>query len=361
MIAALRLAPSFAEPATNCRRSGPAVTILKPVHGDEAGLFENLASFCSQDYAGEVQIVFGVTSPNDPAIGTIARLRAAFPDKVMDLVVNSRMVGSNPKVANLVNMEAHVRHEIVVIADSDIRVTPDYLSRVVGALERSEGAVTCAYYGIAAGGLPAQLSQLFVDGQFLPGVMVGVRFGLARPCFGSTIALSRGALAAVGGFERFADCLADDFALGQALRKNGMPVSVLPFAVGHVCSETSLAELWRHELRWASTIRSIDPLSYLGWSLTHAFPLALLALCIGGGAPALALAMAAIACRIAVLHAVARGYGLPPHPYWLVPLRDLLSFAVFLAGFVARDVSWKGRRYRLIAAGALAPERGSTP
>lgn len=360
MIVAARLVPSFAEPAPKGRHSGPAVTILKPLHGDEPGLFENLASFCRQDYDGAVQIVFGVTAPDDPAIAVVERLRAAYPEKTIDLVVDARIAGINPKVANLINMSPRIRHDIVVIADSDIRVMPDYLARIVTALERAGGGgLTCPYYGIAAPGVWSELSQLFIDCHFLPSVMVSVRFNLARPCFGSTIALRRSSLMAIGGFEAVADCLADDFALGEALRRQGEPVSVLPFAVGHVCSEPSFAELWRHELRWATTVRSIDPLGYLGWMLTQPLPLALIALIFGGGAEAVALAIAAMACRTGVLIAVERGYRQPPHSYWLVPLRDLLSFAIFVSGLIVRDVSWKGQNYRLKSKGTLVSEQRS--
>ena len=143
------------------------------------------------------------------------------------------------------------------------------------------------------------------------------------------------------------------------MRRIGEPVTVLPFAVGHVTSERSLAELWSHEVRWASTIRAVDPFGYLGWGISHALPLAVIALFLGGGLPALSIALTALACRAALLVAVERGFGLPPHSYWLIPLRDLMSFAVFLTGFVARDVSWRGHRYRLMSEGCMISERRS--
>jgi ceramide glucosyltransferase len=340
----------------------PDLTILKPLHGDEAGLYENLASFCEQDYSGAIQIVFGVENPNDPAIAVVERLRAAYPGKALELVVEPRAVGSNPKVANLINISGRIAHDVIVLADSDIRVRRDYLARLVGALERQGGgAVSCPYYGISTGSLWSQLAQLTIDSHFLPGVVVGTRLKLSRPCLGSTIALRRSSLAAIGGFEPLADCLADDYVLGELLRERGEPVSVLRFAVGHVCAESSLVELWRHELRWALTIRTVDPLGYLGWIVTHAFPLALIAWLLGGGWPAVGLAVAALACRAVLIFATERGYGLPPHPYWLIPVRDLLSFAVFVAGFVARDVSWRGHHYELMSEGILKPDRRSRP
>jgi len=362
MIVAALVAPTFADDEQEPPALAEPVTLLKPLHRDETWLFENLATFCEQDYGGPVQIVFGVTDPNDPAIGTVERIKAAYPECDIELVVKPGLIGSNPKVANLINMSARIRHGIVVLADSDIRVEPDYLARVVGALLRSPGgAVTCAYAGIDTGVTWSRFSRLNIDGHFLPGVMLGVRLGFTKPCLGSTIALRRSSLQAIGGFEAVANCLADDFALGQALRDRGEPVTVLPFVVGHVCNESSFLQLWRHELRWALTIRAISLEGYLGWVITHAFPLGLLALAFGGGLPALALTLAALGCRMTVLATIARVCRRPGYPYWLVPVRDLLSFAVFLVGIVARGLEWQGRRFRLVSEGTLASERRLPP
>jgi ceramide glucosyltransferase len=361
MLVAMTVLPSFVPRETPKLSAYPAVTILKPLHGDEPGLFDNLASFCRQDYVGTIQIVFGVTRADDPAIAVVERLHAAFPDMAIELVVDGRVNGSNPKVANLINMGAHITHDIVVLADSDIRVRPGYLRRIVGALVSSAAAATVPYYGIAAGGLWSLLSRLMVNGHFLPGVLVSARLRLSRPCMGSTIALRRDALAAIGGFEAVADTLADDYEIGVLLARHGRPVAVLPFAVGHVCDDASFGQLWRHELRWAMTVRSIDPLGYIGWSVTHAFPLGLAALALGGGWPAVWLAGAALVCRGLLIFAIERGYGLPRHPYWLIPVRDLLSFAVFLAGFAARGVSWRGHRYTLESEGTLISDRRPPP
>ncbi|MFL5063150.1 MAG: bacteriohopanetetrol glucosamine biosynthesis glycosyltransferase HpnI [Xanthobacteraceae bacterium] len=361
MVVAATLVPSFARREQVARGSEPAVTILLPLHGDEAGLFTNLVSFCNQDYSGPIQIVLGVGDRHDPAIHVLERLRDAFPGRRLELVVNAYPAGSNPKVANLVAMSSRIEHDIIVLADSDIRVEPGHLRRVVGALDPSgRGAVTCPYFGISIGNPWSQLARLGVDAHFLPGIMLGVRLGLARPCLGSTICMSRDSLAAIGGFEAVANCLADDHALGEALRKRGETVVLLPFAVGHICSEASWRELWLHEVRWALTIRTIDPVGYAGWSIGHAFPLALAAVCLGGGLPACALAAAALACRAVLVRAIERGYDLPAHSYWLIPVRDLLSFAVLIAGFAGRNVSWKGRRFRVLAGGGPILDRGAT-
>jgi ceramide glucosyltransferase len=344
--------------------SEPDVTILKPLHGGEPGLFENLASFCDQDYSGRIQIIFGVQNPHDDAVAIVERLRKARTASDLDLVVNTKVYGLNRKVSNLVNMAPAIRHEVVIVSDSDMRVDPGYLQRVVAALERPGiGAVTCLYYGVPLTGMWARFSALAINSHFLPSVVLGLAFGRARPCFGSTIALRRRSLDEIGGFVAFADCLADDYAIGAALRARGHAVSIPPFAIAHMCTQISLRELWQHQLRWARTIRSIDAAGYAGSILSHPWPWALLAVIAAGGSPALlpaiGIAVASILCRMALLQQVEHAYALPPQAYWLVPAADLLSFAVLVSSFLGRGVSWKGHRFRLIGGGGWMADRGS--
>ncbi len=364
LIAAAVLVRRFARDRASPTPVGaPAVTIIKPLHGDEPGLFDNLRSFCSQDYRGDIQIVFGVQDPGDDAIAVVERLRKLQPGGDVDLVIDTSAHGVNRKVSNLVNMAPRIRHEIIVLADSDMRVEPDYLARVIAALERAGiGAVTCLYYGVAITGTWASLGALLINAHFLPSVVVGLAFGRARPCFGSTIALRREALCEIGGFKPFADCLADDYAIGAALRRRGYTIAIPTFAIAHICTETSLRDLWRHQLRWARTVRSIDPSGYAGSLVSHALPWALIAALLGAGSPAalpaVLIGMAAIACRMALLREVAHAYALPPQTYGLLPACDLLSFAVFVISFLNWEVSWKGRRLRMVA-GAWTGDRGT--
>jgi ceramide glucosyltransferase len=364
LIAAAILVRCFTrDRASSTAVGAPAVTILKPLHGDEPGLFDNLRSFCTQDYRGDIQIVFGVQDPRDGATAVVERLRKLQPDRDVDLVIDTSAHGVNRKVSNLVNMAPRIRHELIVLADSDMRVEPDYLSRVIAALDRPGiGAVTCLYYGLAITGTWASLGALLINAHFLPSVVVGLAFGRARPCFGSTIALRREALAEIGGFKPFTDCLADDYAIGAALRSRGYTIAIPPFAIAHICTETSLRDLWRHQLRWARTVRSIDPCGYAGSLVTHALPWALIAALLGAGSaaalPAVLIAMAAIACRMALLRQVEHAYALPPQTYGLLPACDLLSFAVFVISFLTWEVSWKGRRLRMVA-GAWTGDRGT--
>jgi ceramide glucosyltransferase len=332
----------------------PSVAILKPLYGDDADLFNNLMSFAEQHYAGAVQIVCGVADAHDPAVAVVERLCGAAATPNIELVIDATLHGANRKVSNLINMAPRIRHDVVILSDSDIRVAPDYLARVIAVLQQPRvGAVTCLYHGVEAGGPWSQLGALFINAHFLPSVVLGLASGLAQPCFGSTIALARSMLDAIGGFAAFADRLDDDYAIGAAVRERGGTVAIPPFTVAHLCSEASLGELWQHELRWARTIRNIAPLGHAGSVVMHplAWALAALALTPWSGLllPAAATTVAAILCRVVLLRGVALGFALPPQRYWLVPVRDLLSFTVFVASFLGRDVSWKGHRYRLFA------------
>jgi ceramide glucosyltransferase len=355
LVAAAVLVRRFARAQTpRAPASTPTVTVLKPLYGDDAGLFDNLMSFAEQRHAGAVQIICGVADAHDPAVAVVERLRGSPATRHVELVIDATLHGANRKVSNLINMAPHIRHDVVILSDGDIRVAPDYLARVIAALQQPNvGAVTCLYHGVAASGAWSQLGALFINAHFLPSVVLGLASGLAQPCFGSTIALTRSTLDAIGGLAAFADRLDDDYAIGAAVRERGEIVAIPPFTVAHLCAETSLAELWRHELRWARTIRNIAPLGHAGSLVMHPLAWALIALVLtpwsGLLLPAVAATITAILCRVTLLRSVERGFGLPPQSYWRLPVRDLLSFVVFVASFLGRSVSWRGHRYRLFA------------
>jgi len=330
----------------------PAVTLLKPLHGLEPRLAANLGGFVTQTYPGPQQIVFGVSRADDAALATVAALHAAHGTADVETVVDGVRHGSNAKVSNLVNMMAVARHDVLVVSDSDIAVGSDYLTRVVAALALpGVGAVTCLYHGRGDAGGWSRLAAQGISYGFLPSVVIGLQLGLAEPCMGSTIALTRATLDAIGGFAAFADILADDHAIGVAVRVPGLHVAVPAFTVAHGCVEPSLPALIRHETRWNVTIRRLDPWGYLGHGLVNPLPFALLAA--AAHPAAWPLLPAAIVARIAVAAAVDRATSSRPGPWWWLPARDMLTFGLFIAGFVVQSVEWRGSRLRVARDGSI--------
>jgi ceramide glucosyltransferase len=334
----------------------PSVTILKPLKGAEPGLYDNLAQFCAQDYPGALQIVFGVQDSSDPAIGIVERLKASFPAVDLELVVNGRSHGLNHKVSNLINMAASIRHDVVVVSDSDIVVEGGYLKRIVAELgDPAVGAVTCLYSGAPTAGGWAQLQAASIDYHFLPSVLVGVGIGAAEPCFGSTVALRADTLAKIGGFEAVVDQLADDYAIGDLVRRLGLKVTLAPFTVAHVCAEQSGHSLFRHELRWMRTVRFINWVGFAGSAVTYPLPFALLALAFSGfGSLGVAMVLAALACRVLLQIQVDTTFGIRRNTLWTLPVGDVLSFVVFVVSFFGNAVDWRARRYNVRADGSLA-------
>lgn len=334
--------------------AAPPASVLKPLCGEDSGLFDNLRSFCRQDYPAW-QVVFGLQRQDDPAVPVVQRLVAEFPGADIALVVDSHRRGSNLKIANLQNMLPAARHDLLVLADSDMRVAPDYLRDIAAPLADPEvGIVTCLYRGVPAGGIWSALAALHVNHSFLPQALVGAVLGAGAGCFGASIALRRETLEAIGGFAVIADALADDHALGTAVRRLGRRIELSPHLVDNVIAEPSLAALFRHELRWARTIRLITPGGFAGSIVTHALALAGLGLALGPVPAGTAMMAAALACRVVTVRLTDRALRLPPSPLWLLPARDVLSFAVFLASFFVRTVAWRDRTFRIGPDGQLS-------
>jgi ceramide glucosyltransferase len=336
----------------------PPVTILKPLHLGEPGLLDNLQSFFAQDYPGKVQIVFGVHNEADPAIDVVKALQARYPDRDTTIIANSAIYGANAKVSNLINMFPAARHDILVLSDSDIGVSRDWLSKVTGALEQPGiGLVTCLYTGECAEPprLWSTLSAMGTSYEFLPNVIVGTSLGLAQPCMGSTIALTRTVLDEIGGFAAFADYLADDYEIGRAVREKGYATAIPALGVSHAAVERSSSELWHHELRWTRTIRMVSPLGHLGSVVTLAVPLALIsAALLGFTQPALAMLGLALAARLFLKFRIDNIFGAYSGPVWLLPVRDVLSFAVFVTSLFGETVHWRGSRFSIEATGAMS-------
>jgi ceramide glucosyltransferase len=335
-----------------------AVTLLKPLYRAEPGLAENVDSFCDQEYAAPVQIVLGMNRGDDAALAVAQQIRAKHPDRDITIVEAGPRQGTNPKIGNLLHMLPAAKHDLIVISDSDIGVPRNYLAVVTAALQTSgTGAVTCSYTGVAAvPGIWAKLSVMGINQHFLPDTLFALQHRLASPCFGSTIALTRKVLAEIGGLLPFATLLADDYEIGRAVRARGYSIAVPPMTVRHSCSERSFTELIRHELRWARTIRLVNPLGFMGTVFTHAIPLSLLSIFLLDFAPiAIAALGLATASRLWLASRINTWFG-TRDPIWLVPARDLLSFVVYLGALFTRRVEWRGARFHVSSAGAMAQE-----
>jgi len=340
-------------------RNQPPVTILKPLRGEDSALAENLRSFCRQDYPA-FQIVFGVAEADDPAVPVVRDLMAEFPALDLALVVDPGRNGANLKIANLGNMLPQARHAVLVIADSDMRVRRDYLAAVTAPLAAEQhgpvetGLVTCLYRGISSGGVWSDLACLHINHAFLPQALVAARLGLGAGCFGATMALKRSTLEAAGGLDALANQLADDHALGQAVNRLGFGVVLSPYLVDDIVGEAGFRALFRHELRWARTIRLVAPAGFLGSMIVYPVPFALLAVALGA-APGASLGMLLVAwvSRHVTARRIDRALGVKRAAWWLLPLRDLLSFAVFVASFFGRQVAWRDRKFRIGPSGQL--------
>jgi ceramide glucosyltransferase len=337
-------------------RALPPITVLKPVCGLEPKLYENLRSFCAQEYP-EFQILFGVRDAQDAAIPVIERLIREFPERNAALVTDPRVIGSNYKVSNLANMMREARHDILVIADADTRVGPRYLAELAAAFaDPRVGAVTCLYRGTPTGNrLPDRLGAMFINEWFLPSVLVALLSEPLEYCFGATMAVRREALQAIGGVEALASYLADDHMLGRLVAARGYKVTLARHIVEITIDEPDLKSLVLHELRWARTMRTVRPFGYAFSFLTDALPLSILVgLATGLHQSGFVLIGLAFLLRL-LMHFVA-GASLGSDDFvrpWLVPVRDLLTFAIRAASFVGRRVEWRAQTFSVQADGQM--------
>jgi ceramide glucosyltransferase len=331
-----------------------AISVLKPLHGAEPGLYENLRSFAEQDYPS-VQIVLGVNDAGDGALPAGRALIRDLPGCDIALVVDARASGSNLKVANLENMIAVAKHDLLVLADSDMRVDRRYLAAVAAPLhDPPKGVVTCLYKGVSTGGKWSEVGAMHINFGFLPSALVAEALGLGGGCFGATIALRRETFERIGGFTRLRDELADDHRIGDEVRALGLAVVLSPYVVEARVSEPSFAGLWRHELRWARTVRAVAPAGFAGSFLAHPVAIAALGAAMTGfGLTSCIFVVISCALRWASARAIASALGVPPAKPWLLPVRDALSFAVFVASFCGRTVFWRDQNFRAEASGRM--------
>ena len=341
----------------------PSVSILKSLKGLDPGMIDAFRSHCSQSYEGEVELLFGVSSLNDPAAAAVEQLKQEFPAHSIQLIECPVRLGANGKVSTLAQLAAHARHGYLLINDSDITVSPRYLERVMaqfapppsdpaGKPQTPVGLVTALYRGRAHRTLPSRLEALGIATDFLAGVLLskmiegGLRYGL-----GSTLAISRDVLDKIGGLTPLADHLADDYELGARVAQAGFRVALSAEVV-----ETAIpAYHWRgfldHQLRWARTVRDSRPWGYAGLIFTHGLGWALLNVLASGLSP-LSLWLLGLSFFLRLALAIMVGSAvlgdrqvLPS--LWLLPLRDVVAMAVWVAGFSGNTIVWRGERFLL--------------
>lgn len=338
----------------------PPVSILKPVRGLDPEAYENFSSYCRQGYP-DYEVVFGVAEVDDPAVPAIRRLQRAFPERSIRLIV-APPFGPNRKACLLHELTAAARHEILVMSDSDMRVTPDYVARVVAPLaDAGVGLVTCPYVGGQAQSLPAGLEALHMGVTFLPSVVVARKAVAMRFALGASIAMRRADLARLGGFGALADYLAEDFQVGyQTATKLGLKVHLSDYIMTDIIGEASFRQEWGHELRWMRCNRVSRPREYPGLLLTSSTALAgLLALVSGFDEPSKQAVMVTLILRWVVGWLVTGYTGDRVSRRWLIwlPVRDVLSALVWVAGGAGKRVVWRGEHYRLVPGGKMRPLR----
>jgi ceramide glucosyltransferase len=343
----------------------PPVSILKPLRGIDPQMYESFRSHCMQDYP-EYEIIFGVSEADDPAVEAVHRLIEEFPRCHIQLVVCPQVLGNNRKTSNLVQMLPQARNDYILINDSDIYVTPDYLRRVMAPFKRPQvGMVTCPYRGIAADTLGSKLESIGISTDFIAGVLAarqienGIHFAL-----GSTLAISRVALNAIGGLRPLVNYLADDFELGNRTSRAGFEVVLADVVVETHLPAYSFRDFFEHQLRWARSTRDSRRMGYIGLILTFGLPWAILAVVFASGAwwswailGAALVLRAAVALEVGggVVHDVAVWRHL-----WLLPLRDLIAFCVWFWSFADNKVRWRGDIF-VLEDGKIRPTEMGVP
>ncbi len=326
-------------------------TILVPLYGADFNAYENYARLCRQDYP-EYQIVFGVRDSGDSSIPIVQKLIEDFQNRDVALVISDKTIGQNLKVSNLQNMLAAVKHDRIVILDSDIRVSPDHLRKVLAPLtDVRVGLVTCLYRAAEAPDFGARLEAVGITAEFAAGVLMawmleGVKFAL-----GSTMATTRARLESIGGFPALADYLADDFMLGTLIAEAGYEVRLSDHIVETAMHPVGLSGMLRHQLRWARSTRISRPMGYLGLILTYGTALALLNVAVDrASAFSLGLLAATLVVRLTMGWLIGvhwLGDKILKKYFWLVPVRDLLSFVIWCLSWVGRRVEWRGQFFEV--------------
>lgn len=333
----------------------PPASIVKPVRGLDHEAYENFASFCHLDYP-EYEIVFAVSDAGDPVIPVIEKLRADFPARSIRLITNVPHLGTSDKVNNLCELAQNAKYDLLVMSDSDVRVEHDYLRQVAAPFaDRKVGVVTAFYRSLSAGNLASNLDALGMYMDSAPGALVAKKIeGRLEFAFGWTMATSKKHLAEIGGWEAIVNHHSEDFELGKRVAQCGHLVVLMAKPVFMVFSKETVAEYFRRELRWSIALKSGRPSGYRAMLFTHGLPWALVgtAAALSVGSPLLAVSFPLLYAALRVVMTWLTGrWGLGDRQLskiiWLIPVRDAISFIVWLAGFFSEEVIWRGIEYRM--------------
>ena len=324
------------------------VSILKPLAGADEGLEDNLRSFFEQDYPA-FELLFAVREARDPAVEVVNRLRAEYPHVPARLLVTGEPPYPNAKVYSLQKMTAEAAHDLLAMSDSDIRVTPDFLRTVTAEFQDSRlGLTTCPYRALPGPSFWSMLEALGMNTEFLGGILVARMLEGMRFAVGPTIVGRKRVIAALGGWDRVKDYLAEDFVLGKLAAEAGYGVGLSSYVIEHHIGSQPLAANAKHRLRWARSTRRSRPAGYIGQVFTNPLPAAMLLVALAPEwRPLAALTLAA---RAAAGWAVAGWVLHDPlcaRWWWLVPVQDVASFLFWAAGFFGNSIVWRGRKYVL--------------
>lgn len=330
----------------------PPVSVLKPIRGLDREAYENYASFCSQEYP-QFEILFGVTESDDPAVPVIEKLIRDFPQCKIRLLIGAEPLGTGDKVNKLCRMVREAKHEILIISDSDIRVASGYLYAVAAPFaDPRVGAVTCLYRGLTDGSLVSEMEALGNTSDFDAGVLSAWQLGGVDFTLGATMATTKTRLAEIGGFESLVDHFSDDYELGHRIAALGYRVEVTTFPVFTVFPAQTLAQCFRHQVRWTLTMKHSQPWGHFSLIFTHGLPWAILAACI---APSWGLAAFYLAGYVVLRGLMAWTVGvwgvrdpILRRKMYLVPLRDAFAFVVWLTSFFKRRIEWRGAEYYIV-------------
>lgn len=341
--------PSSAPPADYF----PPVSILKPIRGLDRDAYENFASFCRQDYP-EFEILFCVSDEQEPALPVIRQLIADFPARRIRLLFGSEPLGASDKVNKLCRMAREAQNELLIVSDSDVRVEPGFLAAVAAPFaDPAVGGVTCPYRGLTDDSLPADLEALGNSADFAPGVVVAWMLGGGKLDFmlGAVMAATKKQLAEIGGFESLVDFFCDDYELGNRIALRGRRIELSRFPVDIVYPRESLAEAFRHQVRWNLSIRFSRPGGHFGLLFTHGLPWAILGLALAhswAGTLFFVGGYALLRYETA-LSTGARGMRdqIVRRKLWMLPLRDAFAFIVWLASFFPKKILWRDRVFHV--------------